>query len=728
MTIYTPLNGQAASAPLPAYHHADAWLADVLDLIHLRLERAVLRLRAVRGDQCQEGFLGLFLSDADIERILTELRNGRAETVSDLDQAIAMRTRQIAEAAAQAPVPQRPQQLASAFGLDGLALDLLLLLLAGELDARIRRVWAFLQDDVRLRELTPALACQLLPALCDLPEALASQQLRPYFDDEAPLRRFDLIDEALPERPWLERPLRLNERVLDALLGRERLPASLHGRIDVLPWPLPPHERPPRQQVPDTWQRLAHLPAPAALPVIWAYADGGDDWAPWLAHKRGQPLLRLPASVLARLDPDTCAQVLRSLRREQRLRRALISVYELERAHLPLAEQLCIHLDQDLLLHSAHPCPLELPGTLLECNLHPLPLHTWQRRWQQALPAAWLVHYAEAPREALLYRLAERYPLSRSRIQHLGQRFTALWQQGLNAPETELWRLCRDAAAQPMQQGTQPVSLRHQWDDLILPGPTRHLLRELLVRAQYQQQVLDAWNLQRLLPQKPGICGLFIGPSGTGKTLAASVIAHTLGLALHRIDLASVVSKYIGETEKNLQRIFDQAREARVVLFFDEADALFGKRSEVKDAHDRYANIETSYLLQQIEAYSGLCILASNFAQNIDEAFLRRIHVVVDFPLPGVDERLQLWQQVWRTDAPVDADLDLDLLARQFELTGGHIKNCLLLAACYAAEEHTAIGMTHLIRAIAREYTKLGKPVTRTLFGTYYAALKRGPA
>jgi len=203
------------------------------------------------------------------------------------------------------------------------------------------------------------------------------------------------------------------------------------------------------------------------------------------------------------------------------------------------------------------------------------------------------------------------------------------------------------------------------------------------------------------------------------------VIARSLGLELFRIDLATVVSKYIGETEKNLQRIFDNATRADVVLFFDEADAMFGKRSEVKDAHDRYANIETSYLLQKIEAHTGVCILASNLAQNIDEAFMRRIQVVVDFPLPGPKERETIWRQLLTTSAPTREDLDLPFLGHQFELTGANIKSILLLAGCYAAGEQQPIGMDHLVQAIAREYSKLGKPLTKTLFGPYYSRLRQ---
>jgi SpoVK/Ycf46/Vps4 family AAA+-type ATPase len=216
-----------------------------------------------------------------------------------------------------------------------------------------------------------------------------------------------------------------------------------------------------------------------------------------------------------------------------------------------------------------------------------------------------------------------------------------------------------------------------------------------------------------------GINVLFAGQSGTGKTMAAEIIAADLGLELYKIDLSSMVSKYIGETEKNLDRVFSAAREANAILFFDEADALFGKRSEVKDAHDRYANIEVGYLLQKMEEYDGVVILATNLRKNMDEAFVRRLHVAIDFPFPEEEDRLRIWRKAYPAEAPLDADVDLAFLARQFKLAGGNIRNIALLSAFLAAEDGAAIGMRQIVRAVRREYQKLGKLVTGSEFGAY---------
>jgi SpoVK/Ycf46/Vps4 family AAA+-type ATPase len=233
--------------------------------------------------------------------------------------------------------------------------------------------------------------------------------------------------------------------------------------------------------------------------------------------------------------------------------------------------------------------------------------------------------------------------------------------------------------------------------------------------------VLEQWGFGRSLGVQRGIKAMFAGASGTGKTMAAAIIAKTLALDLHRIELAGVVSKYIGETEKNLDLAFEAARAANAILFVDEADALFGKRSEVKDAHDRYANVETAYLLQKMEDHDGVVIIATNLANNIDTAFSRRMHFVVEFPLPDVARRERLWRRMFPAAAPLSSDLDFDFLARQFNFAGGDIRNIVLDAAYSAAQLGQAISMGHVLRAVAREYEKRGKVVGAAEFREYHA-------
>ena len=261
--------------------------------------------------------------------------------------------------------------------------------------------------------------------------------------------------------------------------------------------------------------------------------------------------------------------------------------------------------------------------------------------------------------------------------------------------------------AGPVQGTATRIRPTRTWDDLILDAERRERVEEIAIRCRQRRRVFDDWGLA---PQpSTGVVAFFAGPSGTGKTLAAEVIAADLGMEVYKVDLANLVSKYIGETEKNLSAVFDAAEASSVALFFDEADALFGKRSEVSDAHDRYANIEVAYLLQRLERYDGLAIMATNLLRNIDPAFLRRIHVIVEFPVPEAPERRRIWRRCLPPNAPLADDLDLDVFADRVEMAGGAIRNTVATAAFLAAEEGQPIGQAHVITAVRREMQKLGR-------------------
>jgi SpoVK/Ycf46/Vps4 family AAA+-type ATPase len=258
------------------------------------------------------------------------------------------------------------------------------------------------------------------------------------------------------------------------------------------------------------------------------------------------------------------------------------------------------------------------------------------------------------------------------------------------------------------------------WEDLVLPAHVVVQLQELVARVRQRDQVLDTWGLGARSSKGRGIKALFAGDSGTGKTISAEVVAHDLGLDLYVIDLSTVIDKYVGETEKNLDRIFAEADRLNGVLLFDEADALFGKRSEVKDAQDRYANVEVAYLLQRMELFDGLAVLTTNLRSNIDDAFARRLDAIVDFPMPDEDDRRRLWDQHMQPELPRADDVDLDFLASAFKISGGNIRNIVLAAAFLAAEADRSVEMVDLVRATEREYRKLGHLVVETEFGAYY--------
>jgi SpoVK/Ycf46/Vps4 family AAA+-type ATPase len=259
------------------------------------------------------------------------------------------------------------------------------------------------------------------------------------------------------------------------------------------------------------------------------------------------------------------------------------------------------------------------------------------------------------------------------------------------------------------------------WDDLVVPPDVQSQLRELTARARHRELVHDEWQIGGRSSRGRGITALFGGESGTGKTLAAEVIAGELGLDLYVIDLSTVIDKYIGETEKNLDRIFSEAARVNGVLLFDEADAIFGKRSEVRDARDRYANVEVAYLLQRMERFDGLAILTTNLRANLDEAFTRRLDVIVDFPMPDEGARKALWRMHLPPALPQAGDLDLEFMARRFRLSGGHVRNICLTAAFLAAERAGEVCMADLVRGTEREYRKLGRLTLEDEFGPYHA-------
>ena len=296
----------------------------------------------------------------------------------------------------------------------------------------------------------------------------------------------------------------------------------------------------------------------------------------------------------------------------------------------------------------------------------------------------------------------------------------AMPQSGPEARQRAAWRICREQARRPMSGLVRRIEPRASWDDMVMPPDVTDMLSQIEQHVRHRHLVYDDWGFATMTSNGLGLTALFAGASGTGKTMAAEVLAARpdldLDLDLFQINLASTVSKYFGEAEKNLRRVFDAADESGAILLFDEADALFGKRTEVKDSHDRYANLEVSYLLQRMEGYRGLAILTTNMRQALDQAFLRRIRFVVDFPFPDAAQRAGIWQRAFLQATPT-RDLDFDRLAR-LSVTGGVVRNIATLAAFRAAGEDCAVSMDQVLWAARVEYAKLDKPMTASELGT----------
>lgn len=315
-------------------------------------------------------------------------------------------------------------------------------------------------------------------------------------------------------------------------------------------------------------------------------------------------------------------------------------------------------------------------------------------------------------------RLAEQFSFSQSEIKRLAQSAHSDHSNNkklLNNGPSFLWNACRITTRAGMEKLAQRIDAKASWEQLVIPAEQKSLLNQITDQVACRNRVYQDWGFREQMNRGLGINALFSGESGTGKTMAAEVISNALELDLYRIDLSSVVSKYIGETEKNLRRLFDVAEESGAILFFDEADALFGKRSEVKDSHDRYANIEINYLLQRMESYRGLAILASNMKSSLDKAFVRRLRFIVDFPYPEIKERAEIWQKVFPSETPIAKDFDCNRLAK-LTLTGGNIHNIALNAAFMAAQEETPVTMSLLLNAARIEYKKLERPAKESDF------------
>ncbi len=604
-------------------------------------------------------------------------------------------------------------RLARSFCLLSAACDLLLVLVAGASDERFSRIYGHLHGDRTKHWLTFGLALRLL-------------QISPHSSTAFQLFRGPLVESELIHvtssasgvpLPPLERPIAIDDRIYDYLLGNDVIDARLS---EFVTRSTEPQEPPEGQFVPAVMRTLANLALLLRVenaPAAWLHGPSGAGKhaaARYLAAGMAKPLLSVDSSAFARADPRRTWKL---LQREQQLRDAVIYIRRFDQLDETIRAELQIESARHLLLGAdALPSLAAGQAARLEIAIPVSPHEGRVESWQRHLDA-------RAPAD-LAGVLAGRFVLTKGQIEQAAIDATRLarLRGGIeaNPSDDDYFEGARRQSTGGLELLATKVTSLHKWDDLILPAATSAHLRALVSQVKHAPTVYETWGFAKKLAHGKGLTALFSGPAGTGKTMSAAIIAREIGLDMYKVDLSGVVSKYIGETEKNLEQIFKQATNSNAVLFFDEADSLFGKRTEVKDAHDRYANLEVSYLLQKMDEYQGITILATNLNQNMDEAFTRRLRFVVEFPTPGPAERQPIWRGLFPPKAPLDSGVDFEFLASRFELTGGNIKNCVLGAAFAAAEAGTSIGMETLVRAVARELTKNGKPLQQTEFGDYF--------
>ncbi len=594
----------------------------------------------------------------------------------------------------------RLSALADAAGLTPLDEALLLVALAPDVDSRFEQFYGYLNDDVTRRRPSIGLALRL----CGLPEAAASGRLR--LAAGAPLVDLALLRVDSPDRPVLSRGLWVPDRVGGWLLGVDAPEPSLIG----LATPLTPAGPPPTgaaalgRALARAGARLAYLRertgGSATALAVAALDDAG-------RAALGVDLPRLAA------DPQP-AELATALVREALLTGAGLVVGPVQ-GDEPWAVWARLTTGEvPVLAYGTQPWdPAWTARAPVQVEVVPLSAAERAAVWRSALPDG-LVNGLDPAAATAQFVLGA--PAIRRAASVAVQLATAA---GEPVGEAHLRAGARTQNAAGLERLARRIVPEVGWDDLVLPAPTLSLLHELAGRARHRDRVLREWRMRPGGGRGHGVTALFAGDSGTGKTMSAEVVAGSLGLELYTVNLATVVDKYVGETEKNLERIFGEAAGVNGVLLFDEADAIFGKRSEVRDAHDRYANIESAYLLQRMETFDGLAVLATNLRANLDEAFTRRLDVVVDFPVPDEAARRALWDRCLGTRAPRAPDVDLDFLADAFELAGGHIRSAAITAGYLAAGADRPVGMAELIGAVGREYRKLGRLTLESEFGPY---------
>ncbi len=613
--------------------------------------------------------------------------------------------------------------LASAFDLSAFDLDIVLLALAPHVDLKYERLYGYLQDDVTRRHPTLDLALNLLCA--SKGERIAR---RAHLAPGAPLVRHRLL-QLLPDPnqfqpPLLAHYLRLDDQIVNVLLGQQALDPRLASCAERVTPALTLAETGLPAAMKAALATLAAHTSPHEMPLRLYFrgtrASEQRGVAEAIAAERHVPLIAADVARALASDVDFGVS-LTLLFREAWLQGAVLYLEGLDALK---GEDRHVYYRQFVAAVNESATFTILAGVRpwVAFEVRPLgvvevvfktPAFAERRQcWESRLTAAG-VHLDDERIGAL----ADRFRLTPWQIADAvaTAHNRAAWRVDPdNAPDpdaiaSDLFAAARLQTGSELDALARRVDPRHDWDDIVLPDDARGQLQQVCARVRCRQRVLGDWGFARRLGSNSGVNALFAGPPGTGKTMAAEVLAQHLGLDLYKIDLSSVVSKYIGETEKNLERIFSAAESANVILFFDEADALFGKRSEVRDSHDRYANVEISYLLQRMEEYDGLAILASNLRQNMDEAFVRRLHFIVEFPFPDEADRRRIWQVHFPPELPRDPDIDVDSLARSFKLAGGSIRSVVLDAAFLAAGDGQSVGARHVLQATKREYQKMGK-------------------
>jgi len=728
------------------YRDSIEHLTDELKRVDLLIRRA-LTIARDRRPQGNEEYRGLLISEPEIDEMLEagefllqhwhkqdknhDKLDGLDQKLEESRKTIDLRRELTDKTGRRLTLPH----VAERFGLSAAEVDLLLLAMAPELEPRYETLYSYLQDDVTRKRPSVDLALNLI-CRSEREKLFARRFLAP----GAPLvhfRMLELLEESHDRQATLLRKfLKIEDSMLRFLL--EHAPTSLALGTFVVPrttiesLEVDEATRTQLRNLVDSVQR-----AGAAKTVIRAVGSGRPELqavAAALAQAQQRSLITVD---LGALESDSAD--INGLIRDVALYDTVLAVFAAGLPEAPAPAEESPHTTQAR--KQFWRALDELPGHAIalgpESTFGELPpdLHIWKIELQAASfeqrRQTWETALAGLSADADAGRLADAFRFGGPHIRQaitLGHSLAALRNPSDPAPSmSDLMEAGRALSGSNLRRFATVIQPRYTWADIVLPDEKRRQLDQIAARVRHRRTVHYDWGFGEKLSRGKGLNVLFAGQSGVGKTMAAEVLASDLSLVLFQIDLSSVVSKYIGETEKHLAAIFREAEMNQSLLFFDEADSLFGKRTEVKDAHDRYANLEVNYLLQRIEQYEGLVILATNMQRNLDDAFLRRMQEVVDFPFPDEALRERIWRKHVPARAPVDANIDYGFLARQFKLAGGNIKNAVMTAAFLAASAGKKIGMAEMIRGVRAELQKQGKLVMKADFGKYFETAQTPP-
>ena len=706
------------------------YLEAVLAWLNVRLETEVRRWQ-LAGQNPADRLRGLYVSDEEALTLAqrsvgtrwstgVELPGEEEQALEDAQAAALEKISALETQAENAGESLRLAALRPIFKLSQVEWWALIICLAPALDLRYERIYSYLQDDVTRVTASVNLILNLL-----LPEGLARLNALNCFEQSAPLltnRLLEPVEETGKPFNRLRQAFQVSPGVNAWVLGNYSAAAALGSWAEIFPFI--EHD----EQDENGTGFGENMPAVDVLEAVRPLVSmqGGDVLQRQMAARQTANTLRRPLLQvhLAQGEaPDAALQKLHLVARDASMLNALLYI---ENSEVLVDGDGCLlapafealRLTDDCVLlggRRAFKLNADMPGN--DFALMQVPFAELTATDRAGLWSALLEGVSDDLPQKEIEILAGQFALSSGQVVTAASAaMSRALQDRRPLRVSDLFDAARFHSEHHLDELAHKIEPRYSWEDLVVPETSSAMLRELVSMVRLRPMVLETWGLGRKLTAGAGISALFSGPPGTGKTLAAQIMANQLGIDLYRIDLSTVVSKYVGETEKNLERIFTEASASNAILFFDEADAIFGKRSEVKDAHDRYANIEVGYLLQRMESYNGVAILATNLRANLDEAFTRRLQFIINFPFPDEAYRQRIWEVLLPPDLPVSADLDLKVMAKRFKLAGGSIRNIIFSAAFLAAADGGVVNMTHLLHGAKREIQKMGKLLQETDF------------